>query len=246
MQVRKHEFTFEVQHATYDGIEFWPRVENDTWESQSFICLRKHLNNDNAFVDIGAWIGPLTLYASRLCNYVYAIEPDKVALNHLQKNLAANCDNVTLDKRAIALHDNGVNLHSTRALGHSLSNIHGHGVVRDRVNSVTMQHFFEEHGIDNIGLLKMDIEGGEFDILPTCLEFLESYNIPIMLGVHSQHLNETDREKKYNTLSTAIHTTYKNVYDMRKLGQTGKYLPIGNIGHKNGLEDLLITNEDLH
>jgi FkbM family methyltransferase len=240
MLVNKNGHNFDVEQVWYDGSDFWRRFEVN-WEVSNFHVMDRLLKPHHTFVDIGAWIGPLTLYASRLCRHVYAAEPDRIALNHLHKNVEANCDNVTIDERAIATVTSGVHISSRRALGHSNTNIIGHGGEKGFVPSTTMHNFFKEHGIRDVGLLKMDIEGGEFFVLPGCIEWLAKEGIPILLGLHGPHLADKDSHL-YDELIAAIYANYKYVYNTDNLGATRD-----NFNSTCTLfMDILMTNEALH
>ncbi len=61
------------------------------WEPHTFVLLDQHLRPNSVFVDIGAWVGPLTLYACTKPGVrVVALEPDAIALRRLRENLQLN------------------------------------------------------------------------------------------------------------------------------------------------------------
>lgn len=75
------------------------------WEPHTFVLLDQHLRADKVFVDIGAWVGPLALYACTKPDVrVVALEPDTVALARLRRNLALNGPTLHADTR-VAVED---------------------------------------------------------------------------------------------------------------------------------------------
>ena len=47
-----------------DQPTFWDRVEAGTWEPGTLAALAPHLGPETTFLDLGAWVGPLTLLAA--------------------------------------------------------------------------------------------------------------------------------------------------------------------------------------
>ena len=80
-----HEFLFNP-----DDWHFWRQVKQGKWEPSTFHILSKFLKKDSICLDIGAYIGPIALYASRICKKVYCIEPDPYAYEKLLTNIRLN------------------------------------------------------------------------------------------------------------------------------------------------------------
>ena len=64
--------------------------KNKFWEVHTHKILEKFLDSNHSFIDIGAFIGPTTLYGAFIAKKVYAIEPDPIAFNELKKNVLLN------------------------------------------------------------------------------------------------------------------------------------------------------------
>ena len=112
-----------VDPTGYEGC--WSGVEAGRWEPETFGAIDRLVLRDFRMVDIGAWIGPLTLYAARKGARVHSYECNPVALWVLRTNIAANPELA----RAIAIHeyalgseDGFITLYS-RALGNSETSI---------------------------------------------------------------------------------------------------------------------------
>ena len=69
---------------------FWRIVNKGGFEPNYFTVLDKYLSPDSVYCDIGSWIGPTIMYASRICKQVYCFEPDNIAYKFLEQNIRLN------------------------------------------------------------------------------------------------------------------------------------------------------------
>lgn len=129
--------------------------------------LRRYLRPGMVAVDIGAHIGHHTLLMARsvgLEGRVYAFEPEPANRRLLVRNMEANdAVNVILRTEAVASRTGTARLHLSPSNhgGHSLA-VSRHGPVLP-VPTVTLP---DALGPDaRVGLVKLDIEGGELDAL---------------------------------------------------------------------------------
>lgn len=187
--------TFRVVNSNLTrSWDFWDQVEQNLWEPWFFKTLDLHLARHNSFVDIGAWVGPFTLYAARKCRWVYAVEPDPFAFSELEYNLIENkLFNVSLDPRAIS-DKNGIAVFGNKNhLGNSESSL----LCSEnslKVRTVTLQDYFSENKIKDCGMIKMDVEGAEAFILPAIADFIRALKVPLYLSLHRQS-NEMDQQE---------------------------------------------------
>lgn len=140
--------------------DFWGWVDNDKWEPYLFTFLEKALTLETTLIDVGAWIGPATLYASHLCKRVYAIEPDPIAYDILTYNLAANdLRNVEASQIAIMSHEGKVSLGASM-LGCSVSRT---SCIDNSFSApcTSLSAFVETHRISGPLVIKIDVEGAE-------------------------------------------------------------------------------------
>ena len=80
--------SISFQATTNDA--FFRSMASGTWETQTVHALESLVRPGSRFIDIGAWEGPVTLHAAALGASVEAYEPDPVARERLERNLAAN------------------------------------------------------------------------------------------------------------------------------------------------------------
>src|SRR5271169_2276295 len=89
--------------AGRDYSDFWRRMQDGAWEPETLWLLDRLLTPGVEFYDIGAWIGPTTLFASMKGVRVVAFEPDPVARKALATNLALNPTAGSVSVRPYAL-----------------------------------------------------------------------------------------------------------------------------------------------
>jgi FkbM family methyltransferase len=169
-----------------DQPTFWDRVEAGRWEPGSLRALDACLGPDIVFVDVGAWVGALTLYAAALGARVFAVEADPKALDQLRRNLSANPSlnaQVSVVPRALSADLHPLRLGARRNAGDSMSS----ALLADgptwTAESTTPGSLSREIGSEQRRFVKLDIEGGEYAVLPTIGPLLENAS-GLLLALH--------------------------------------------------------------
>jgi len=223
--VKKNNTEFYIK-GQYSIDWFIPHMENGTWELDTFNILDFYANKDLVYIDIGAWIGPTVLYSADKYKKIICFEPDPIAVSRLNENLSVNTfKNVTLITKALSSYNGNSDFGGNGALGNSMSTLlvsldnkldffndygRNNGFLsyderaRDiiTVETITMDKVLEEYNVDpyKIGLIKMDIEGGEKIVIPSILNFLKKYKPNFYISLHRVFLNNNDIESIINDL----------------------------------------------
>lgn len=155
---------------------FWDRWADGRWEPETKATIERFCSG-GTFVDIGAWIGPTTIWAAPHAARVIAIEADPTAFAMLQANTA---DLANVDYVPCAVSDTDGYTHITTN-GDSESRIGAEGA---EVACLTVESLFESWCIDSADLIKMDIEGAEREVLAQAEPFLREFGAPILLSIH--------------------------------------------------------------
>jgi FkbM family methyltransferase len=129
------------------------------------------LDRFGTIVDIGANMGTFAIHAA-VCNphaTVYCYEPEKRNFGCLKNNIDINGlgGRVFVFERAVAAHNGLRDL----AVGDSLSNsffIIPEGATHQTVVCTTLRSILESRNLAVIDLLKLNCEGGEYEILESC------------------------------------------------------------------------------
>jgi len=212
MIVKLREFEFEVSGDP----EFWNGV--DLWEPETFDIVKRYADQKKSFIDVGAWNGAVSLYASHLFNNVVSIEPDVVAFDKLVRNINSNaCLNVTCRNVAIS-NKNGHDVLHTSNAGDSMSSLINRTEERFPITGSqgTETKRFEtiiEGSSVEIGLIKMDIEGGELIALPDMIQYLDRNKPPIYVSFHPFWFPENMKQVKISMFAEMMFYAYSVVRD---------------------------------
>jgi FkbM family methyltransferase len=174
--------SFEVRPESWD---FWGLVDRGTWEPETFAVLEKYLSPDKDCLDLGAWAGPVTLYASRKARTVFAVEPDPGALLSLLANLGLNNvshDKVVVLQAALGSADEWRSFGAPQFLGDSKAGVGVNPMFY--APTVSFSTLLRMVPIRDLGFLKMDIEGGEEFALPAMARWLAFFKPTMLVSFH--------------------------------------------------------------
>lgn len=180
MKNNKFGVEFDVVETDLNG-HFW-RDYYSFWENSTFEYLLNYLNKDKTFIDIGAWIGPISMVAQQYSKNCICFEPDPFAYDEFVENIKLNnFDNIILEKKAVSIHD-------TISIG---CEVLGQSGTRDscELNQVvceciTIKEILDKYNLNesNISVIKIDIEGHEEELLKD--KTLMDLNIPMHISLH--------------------------------------------------------------
>ena len=202
---------------------FWNRVEGGEWEPLTFAVFDRFLDPEHSYIDVGAWIGPTVLYGAHLARHCYALEPDPVAFSRLKENVLLNAPlqrRITLSPQCLSTTCDPVRLgnKTSHAGGDSMSSLLFAGAaVTWEAAGVTLERFLVDHRIGDCSFIKMDIEGGEFEVLPAIADYLTERRPTLYLSLHPGFV--PDPEPGMTAISGVL-ATYRHVYtpDLREVG----------------------------
>jgi FkbM family methyltransferase len=164
-------------HVADDQPTFWDRVEAGRWEPGTLASLDRLVDGATTFLDLGAWVGPTALYAAARARRVIAVEADPAALEQLKRNLAVNpalAQRIEVVAGAIDAREGPVTLGARRKAGDSMSST----LLADAEHTwsaaaITPRQLAERLRPDERLVIKMDIEGAEYALLPHLGPLLE-------------------------------------------------------------------------
>lgn len=170
-------------------------LKQGNWEEFTFEIFEKCSDPKKIALDIGAWIGATSIWLSKNFSEVYSFEPDPVAFESLRKNLSLNkCNNVLPIDKAL--------YHSKTKLGFGLNPEFEHeglGASTSQIKesefgmSVETTTFLELSKLipfDQVGFVKVDIEGAEEFIIEDLFKFASIHKWDILMEIHPQFMTE--------------------------------------------------------
>lgn len=175
--------------------KFWHKASSGLWEPETFAILDRHLRPDQDYLDIGAWIGPTVLYGARKARHVWCFEPDPTAFRHLAWNLDLNdIRNVSAFGVALSKQFGVSRMASVRGEpGDSTSSLLHDGAHGTDVLTIAWDQFTAATDLSGVSLVKMDIEGAEFAVLPTLADWLKTQCPALYLSTHAPILPAAER-----------------------------------------------------
>jgi FkbM family methyltransferase len=201
---------FRVVDQLYNNWDFWGAFAGGSWENH----LLDHIANmypGSLLYDVGAWIGPISMWAASFGIRVVAFEPDPAALSVLQEHISVNnLDSlVTIVPIGITAVSGKFTLNTQDGGGDSQSSMARTNMPDSiEVDGKSLLDCFDIYGVPN--LIKMDVEGGEGIIVPSAGPELRRLGIPLMLSLHWHWLPEGTREALEEELSHWQSKTVEN------------------------------------
>jgi len=206
------QFSFRA-HVQNRLARFWNLVEQGRWEPATFEVFERYLRPGGIAADIGAWIGATTLFAAHITGEIHAFEPDPSAFEALTANLALNPDlaaRIRPVNAAVADFDGKLRLSSHGELGMSVTSslLAGRGETVE-ARAVNAAKLFATD-LSQVEFVKMDIEGGEYAVIPAMREYLEARKPVVLLSLHPQNLGHDLPEAERTRL---VKRSTKDVLD---------------------------------
>ena len=171
-------------------------IEQGTYEPLMTATLRHYLRPGSCFVDLGAHVGYFSLIASRLVGSegsVVAVEPQSRLQAVLQQNVQENeCFNVRLVRAIVAAKAGTERLHLASSLNTGSSSLFRgtrYWQPTETIRSLTLADLLAKCGLRNVDLMKVDIEGAEYDVLMQAEDVLRAGLIRVLaVDIHESVL----------------------------------------------------------
>jgi FkbM family methyltransferase len=147
------------------------KVINETWLENVYRIHEGQFSYNGVFVDIGANIGAVSIFVDSFNKNrgfdnkinVYSIEPEPNNLYLLNQNIQNNpTENITVVNNAIWHEEKMVSI-SNR--GGNSSIVGPEGEEKSEVLAITLETLFSRYDIKEVDVMKIDIEGAEFDLI---------------------------------------------------------------------------------
>ncbi len=154
----------------------------------------QRLGSVRTIIDLGAHIGLVTLYFASLFPdaQIFSVEPAPANFKLLKKNCEANEINAKLINKCIDS-DKGFKkfyLSAESSVLHSLFERDSNHRSID-VETITMDALLEENRIEEVDILKVDIEGAEGKLFIKCVPWLTKIRF-IIMEIHPELVNSDE------------------------------------------------------
>jgi FkbM family methyltransferase len=161
------------------------------------LLLNEFVPRQRTAVDAGAWWGPWTYWLSRRCTEVWSFEPNPHLAAFLTRVVSLN---VHVEEVALSDHNGTATLFAPRDVGRdalaTLSAAHAESGAR-RIE-VPLRRL-DEYGLQEIGFIKLDVEGHELEVLRGAEETLARC-APTLLVEVDQRLHDEPIQRIFDWL----------------------------------------------
>lgn len=178
---------FPVQVNT-ENRGFWVDTYFNAWEPETLEFYRVNIKPGARVCDIGAWIGPTAIFAARLGAQVVCFEPDPVAYERLLFNVRMNVPGEVRSHQVALGAETGGRIMRPMAdhLGQSDTSFYSSAAEKDAFTAICLGwndalRILEQPLFD---FIKIDIEGGEAELLPVMLDYISRQRPCIQLATH--------------------------------------------------------------
>lgn len=251
IKIKKNTFDICISEKPVDQVtdarvmSFWNEYQNN-FEDYTFTVFDTFLDKDHGFMDIGAWVGATVLYGAHIAKMCYCFEPDKLGFQYLKNNILEN-ENIKDKIRAFEFAVSNKNSKETFYVGPgstSMSSLKPIWKEGESYDATTYEYSNTSKGgnyevdvydfpttlkkadIDfkSINFVKVDIEGGEFELVPNMIDYFKKVN-------------------HYPTLYISLHTpfTFSMVWKKSFFHKLVAFLPkkiSARMKNKKMIEDL--------
>lgn len=183
--------------------QFWPELYKkrffksmDSLQTNHFKCepellyLNQVLKNDSVFIDIGANKGIYLYQAEKIITTgrIIGFEPNKKLVafcEHLFKKAKVYPFAVSSKSGISVLNipKKGTELQDTRASLEAM----GEDVEKIEIETIVLDQWVEQQKIDKIDLIKIDVEGHEFDSIKGCASILKNIRPICIIEIELRH-----------------------------------------------------------
>lgn len=202
MRVKYNNFDIE---AMVRCMAFWKEsVEMGKWEPNCLNFLSGIVRKGDIIFDVGAWIGPYSLFFSKLVGSegkIIAFEPSPKSFNLLVEHLIRNKTlNVFPEPYGLS---NSVGTIEFRGYSRDISMVRykkGQRIPLFYARCTTIDKYCREHQIVPDGI-KIDVEGAEGLVIEGAANTIKSYSPWALIEFHGSLLSEEESNKNWRKIT---------------------------------------------
>lgn len=201
--------------------------------------IRQNLTRTDTFLDIGANIGQHGLYASNFCKDVYSFEPIERLYNQLLLSIEKNqFQNVRAFNIGLGDESKEVAIYSDTSNMGGSSVLFNKGKYKEQIIKIRKLDDFLPNSVTQVNMMKIDVEGFEWEVLVGAEKVLEKYRPKILLEYSLPLYNQISKsrgEDIYNILSKNYQEIYNVGLDLEIKKRISSYSDLKDLTHHTNL-----------
>lgn len=183
-------------------------------EEGSFML--SQIRDGHVIVDIGANLGYYSIqFAEKagLNGSVYSFEPLSYQMNYLKQNVALNrLTNITLEKKIVSDTGEEKKIYFSNEKNSGLSSVNTPTNTFENIPCIRLDDYCRQNDIERIDLVKVDVEGHEYNVVKGMQGLLTSNQIgALFIEVNDENLRESgsSRDELVGFLADRGYKAYK-------------------------------------
>lgn len=220
------------------------------YERETTILFNKIIKPGMVIIDIGAHIGYYTTLFSKLTGAdgkIYAFEADIDNFKLLKKNIN-KYKNINIYNIAIADKNGRIDFYKVKNSTGCHSIIKANNAVKTSVQATTLDNFMVENNINQIDIIKIDIEGAEplaFQGMKKLFNKNKNLSIVMEFSPDSFNENQPDPAEFLNNLNKQGFKIFQIIKNGKTLPFSGKNIAELKLNKEGSINLLLKKNADL-
>lgn len=206
-------FLFKKDYIIKNNLGIWKIKAKTDYDYIISSCFEKELQEEfkktkGIFIDIGTHIGKWSIYTAKYskAEKIYSFEPSKINFKYLKTNIKLNKieDKIELINKGVSSKKGEISFFfDNKKTGCSGVSEKGN----TKIEVITLDSFIKQRKIDinKISLIKIDVEGHEFEVLKGMKNFLKETNNTRIICELIRH----DDDKEVFDLMKECGFTYK-------------------------------------
>jgi FkbM family methyltransferase len=191
-------------------------LQTGRWEPQSVQAMTEHLPPNGTFIDVGAHIGYYSLKAAGVVGpngHVLAVEPNPQTLPKLRANIdASDARAVGVWPVACAGSETTLEFYAAPRSNTGESSLSKENASQDSpatakysVRARPLDAIVKEAKLDRVDVVKIDVEGAEFEVLKGAVQTLADYHPVLIIEVDESQLKAMGTSTQELTQFLASH-----------------------------------------
>ena len=196
-------------------------LETGVWEPGSIQAVAEHLSPDGTFIDVGAHIGYYSLKAATMVGpngHVISVEPNPQTLPKLRSNIEASHAGVaSVWPVACAASESTLQFFAApesntgeSSLSKENASQEGAAPAAYEVRARPLDAIVKEAKLDRVDVIKIDVEGAEFEVLKGAAQTLDEYRPVLIIELVPEQLKSMGASVDQVTQFLASHGYPKN------------------------------------
>jgi FkbM family methyltransferase len=203
----------QIHILPYINIDYYLR--NGLFEGNLIEWCKQFCNVNKNMLDIGSHSGTYSISLAKYCNHIYSFEPQKMTYYALCGSVAlSNIENITCFNFGLGsnkqIGNQILNIVSEDGGGSTLhTNLNAINIIKTEEITIKM---LDELNLTNIGFIKIDVEGNEYDVILGGLKTLEQSNYPKILFESNKENDNLRQLLESLNYKIANISGYSNMY----------------------------------